>query len=138
MAFDGHELHPLSVLTFTPQDEQGEVNLLLEDDLERQLSIPVGACGAQAVMLAARGVRIDRPLTHELLLSLIEYLDARVDRLIIDDVSKGVYYARLELNTPDGPISLDCRPSDGLAVALRAGAPCFATNLVIQGEHSEE
>jgi bifunctional DNase/RNase len=138
MAPDSHELHPLTIVNFSPQDEQGEVNVLMEDDLGRQLSIPVGACGAQAIMLALRRVRIDRPLTHELLLTLAEYLDARVDRLVIDDLSKNVYYARLVLETATGPISLDCRPSDGLAVVLRADAPFFATDSVMEGESVEE
>lgn len=138
MTPDGHELHPLTIVNFTPQDEQGEVTVILADELGRELAIPVGACGAQAVMLALKRVRIERPLTHELLLTLAEYLDARVDRLIIDDCSKGVYYARLLLDTATGPISLDCRPSDGLAMAIRAEAPFFATEMVMAGECAEE
>lgn len=138
MTPDAHELHPLTIVNFTPQDEQGEVNVIMEDELGRPLTIPVGACGAQAIMLALRQVRIDRPLTHELLLTLAEYLGARIDRVIIDDYSMNVYYARLMLDTAAGFISLDCRPSDGLAVALRAGVPFFATENVMTGESTEE
>ncbi|OPZ84884.1 MAG: hypothetical protein BWY76_01663 [bacterium ADurb.Bin429] len=138
MTPDSHELHPLTIIRFTPQDEQGEVRVVMEDDLGRELVIPVGACGALAMNFALRRLRIDRPLTHELLLTLADYLEARVDHLVIDDLSKGVYYARLVLQTPTGPISLDCRPSDGLAVVLRAETPFYATNAILEGDSAEE
>jgi bifunctional DNase/RNase len=138
MTPDAHELLPLTIVNFTPQDEQGEVTVILADEMGRELRIPVGACGAQAMMLALKRVRIDRPLTHELLLAIIESLEARVDRLIIDDCSKGVFYARLLLDTADGPVSLDCRPSDGLAMVIRAEVPFFATEMVMAGECVEE
>jgi hypothetical protein len=77
-------------------------------------------------------------LTHDLLLSLADHLETTIESVVIDDYSKGTYYARLILNTADGPISLDCRPSDGIAVALRANVPIVATESVILGEEHEE
>jgi bifunctional DNase/RNase len=138
MTAHSQDLHPVTIVRFSQPDEEGEVRLELKDDLERTLIMPVGACGAQAIMLALKRVQIDRPLTHELLLTIADELGATVDALVIDDLSKGIFYARLLLTTAEGTLSLDCRPSDGLAIALRANAPLFATDTVMQGEGTDE
>jgi len=135
---EDYELHPITVIGVNQQSEQEAPMLVLEDDLDRQFELSIGLCEALAIQLAVNGTAVGRPLTHDLLLSLADHLDATVDSMVIDDFSNGIYYARLILRTPDGPISLDCRPSDGIAVALRARVPILATDPVIAGEGHEE
>jgi bifunctional DNase/RNase len=130
MTLDDHMLHPVTVVNL--YEEQGEFLVVLQDDLERMLAIPVGACGWQAIRIALERKQFERPLTHELFLAIADSLDATVHSLIIDDVSNGIFYARLLLTTPDGQITLDCRPSDGITAALRTDAPIFAADAVME------
>lgn len=123
--------HPLKVNELRREDREASPVLLLEDDLGRTLEIAIGLCEALAIERVLEGQRAVRPLTHDLLLSLAERLEAPVDRVVIDDLSAGTYYARLILNTDDGLVSIDCRPSDGIALALRAHAPIFASDSVM-------
>ncbi|MHB9022811.1 MAG: bifunctional nuclease family protein [Armatimonadota bacterium] len=129
-------LHPLTVVGIRQQDEQKPL-LLLEDEHGRQLEIPIGLCESLAIQLALEQTKIGRPLTHDLLLVLADRLRAPVKRVVIDDLSQGTFFARLILDSLDGEIGLDCRPSDGIAVALRAHVPIMATEEVIAGEGHE-
>jgi len=95
------------------------------DERGVQWEIPIGMCEALAIQNALDEVAVSRPLTHDLLLTLTEQLDVPVARVIIDDFSNDTYYARIILNKPDSEVSLDCRPSDGIALALRAHADIF-------------
>ena len=108
--------------------------LVLEDELSRQLEIPIGLCEARAIKIMLTEEQVPRPITHDLLKTITDQLAAPVNRVVIDDLSHNTYYARLMLNGPDGEISLDCRPSDGIALALRAHATIWATEDVIRGE----
>lgn len=133
---DEQALYEVQVLGVR-QYEQQEALLMLEDTAGRELEIPVGLCEGLAIQLALAGTSVGRPLTHDLLLILAEELDAPVGRVLIDDYSQGTFYARLMLTTPEGEIALDCRPSDAIATALRAHAPIYATEAVMQ-HRSEE
>jgi len=126
-------LHPLSVIGIH-QREQDPPLLVLQDERGRPLEMTIGLCEALSIEMALNGAAALRPLTHDLLLSLTEHLETPVERVVIDDYSKQTYYARFILTTPDGPVSLDCRPSDGIAVALRAHVPIEATDAVMLGE----
>jgi hypothetical protein len=131
-----NSLHPLTVVGIRQPNEQ-KPQLLLEDAHGRPLEIPIGLCEALAIQLALEQTKIGRPLTHDLLLVLADRLSAPVKRVVIDDLSQGTFFARLILESPDGEIGLDCRPSDGIAVALRAKIPILATEEVITGEGHE-
>jgi bifunctional DNase/RNase len=132
-----HDLHPLSVIGLRqPQDDQPPV-LVMQDDLGRNLEIAIGLCEALAIQLALNKTAIGRPLTHDLILSIADHLQVTPLRVVIDDISKGTYYARLILTSEDGDLSLDCRPSDGVAIALRAEVPILAAETVLLGEQHE-
>lgn len=132
-----YEEHPLTVVGIE-QLADGEAAVLhLQDDLGRPLSIPVGLCEMVPVQLVLQNTPVSRPMSHDLLRSLIEQLDASLVHVVIDDYSKGTFYARLILNTNDGRISMDCRPSDGIALALRTRVPILATEPVMQQEEHE-
>ncbi|HEY3376993.1 MAG TPA: bifunctional nuclease family protein [Armatimonadota bacterium] len=127
------ELHPIFIEGIVQQDEHDSAPLLvLRDHQQRALAITIGLCEAVAIQAALDGQEAPRPLTHTLLLSLIERLEARVLRVVIDDLSNDTYYARLILQGSEGTVSLDCRPSDGIALAIRANAPVLASEAVFR------
>ncbi len=97
--------------------------LLKEVDGIRYLPIWVGAVEASAIAFAQQGLVPTRPLTHDLFTSALHILNAKVERVEITDLIDGVFYSELHL---EGAIAISARPSDAIALALRAGAPISA------------
>jgi len=99
--------------------------LLLQDPGERLLlPIWIGAAEASAILVHVEGKAFPRPFTHDLFSNAVEALGARVVGVEIWTIDKGTFKGNLLLETPDGvTLSLDCRPSDGVAMAVRADAP---------------
>jgi uncharacterized protein len=117
------------------QEANGEhIFVLLRDGRGRILPILIGMDQAQAISIALHkeGNPIHRPLTHDLLKNIIEKLGARVERLTIDDMWQDTFYARLVLNVSGKIIDIDCRPTDGIAVALRTQAPIYVAEEVME------
>ncbi len=132
-----HVLHPLLVEGIIQHHDDETPRLLLRDNRSRALEIPIGLCEAKAVQMGLDNEPALRPMTHDLMLVLAGQLDAQVTRVVIDDISGGTYFARLTLTTATEVIHLDCRPSDGIALAIRARAPILATAAVIEdGENN--
>jgi len=99
------------------------VVLLREIETGQLVPIWVGLAEAQAIASALHEVAYPRPMTHDLMANLLQRLDARLDELLIHDIVDGTYYGMLKLRVDGGePLLVDTRPSDGLALALRAGA----------------
>lgn len=132
------DLHPLTVTGIRQINEETAPVLVMQDDRGRGLEIGIGLCEALAIQLALNKTPIGRPLTHDLILSLADHLETQVAQVVIDDFSKHTYFARLVLFTKDGEVSLDCRPSDGIALALRSDIPIYATEGVMIGEVGPE
>lgn len=128
------DLRPLTVIGIRQVNEETAPVLVMQDDRGRSLEIGIGLCEALAIQLALNKTVVGRPLTHDLILSLADHLEAQVAQVIIDDFSKNTYFARLVLFTEDGEVSLDCRPSDGIALALRSEIPIYAAEAVMTGE----
>ena len=105
--------------------------LLKESDSETVLPIWVGIYEANAIALEIEKVCTPRPMTHDLLKNLLDELQATLQRLDITSLSSGTFYAEMHLTTPTGEIHLSCRPSDGIALALRTGSPVFAAAAVV-------
>jgi len=97
----------------------------------RMLPIFIGGPEATAIALALDEVATPRPMTHDLLKNLLDELQATLQRLDITSLSSGTFYAEMHLTTPTGEIHLSCRPSDGIALALRTGSPVFASTAVV-------
>ncbi len=97
--------------------------LLREQGGDRYLPIWIGAGEATAIALALEGVEPQRPLTHDLLATIVSLLDATVDRVEVTDLRDGIYYADLVLTREDSEIMLSSRPSDAIALAARTDAP---------------
>jgi bifunctional DNase/RNase len=111
---------------------QSPVVILVNKEQTRFLPIWVGANEAQAIAMELHEVRPPRPMTHDLIRTLIAELDGRVERLVISEIRDGTYYGKLSIASQDKTRVLDCRPSDGIAIALRTGAPIFAAESVME------
>ncbi len=98
--------------------------LLKESEGIRYLPIWVGATEATAIAFAQQGVVPPRPLTHDLMKSLVEELGSKIESVQLTELLDGVFYANLKLAAGK---EISARPSDAIALALRAGAPIFAS-----------
>ena len=105
----------------------------------RELPIWIGLNEAQSIALALEDVVLPRPNTHDLIKNLLDGLRGDVARIVITELRGHTYYAEIEVRLDGKLFSIDSRPSDAIAVAIRTGAPIFATEKVmIQGELDED
>lgn len=103
---------------------EASVVLLGEGDRpDRVLPIMVGRCEADAIARAVAGVATARPGTHDLMTDLLSLVDARLEEVAITELRDGVFFAELFVEAASGLQAIEARPSDGLALAVRAGAP---------------
>lgn len=117
-------------LTVDPVTNMPIVILRDEHD-QRILPIWVGVFEANAIALQIENVHTPRPMTHDLLRNVIHDLQATVDRVVVTDVKDNTFFAYIHLDTPAGKVSIDARPSDAIALALRARAPIWVEESVI-------
>ncbi|OIN95854.1 hypothetical protein AUJ66_08145 [Candidatus Desantisbacteria bacterium CG1_02_38_46] len=110
--------------------------IMLKDDRQRLLPISVGIFEAQAIAFALEKVHIPRPLTHDLISSIIEVLGSSLLRVEITELKGNTYFAWLVLKTMEGEeTKIDSRPSDAIAIALRLKASIYANeSLLIKKE----
>jgi uncharacterized protein len=92
----------------------------------------VGSQEAASISIAVSGQEPPRPLSHDLMHRLLEAVGATVDRVDVTRIEDGTFYAELSLTTVTGPLTLDCRPSDAIALASRVGAPLFVAEAVLE------
>ncbi|MDD3653737.1 MAG: bifunctional nuclease family protein [Desulfotomaculaceae bacterium] len=108
------------------------VVLLIDEAEEKALPIWVGPFEAQSISLALQGICFERPLTHDLLMGICARLEARLIMVIINDVIDGTYLAELHLWRSNKELVIDARPSDAIALAIRAKAPIYLSDKVAQ------
>jgi len=101
------------------------VVVLRELEGVRELPIWIGPAEARSIAIHLEHVELPRPNTHDLARRLLGHLEADVDRVVVTRLSKGTYYAILVLQREGRRLEVDSRPSDAIAIALRAGAPLF-------------
>ena len=99
---------------------------------ETVMPIWVGIFEANAIALEIEKVAAPRPMTHDLARNLIRNLNARLERVVISELKDDTFFATLWLRQGDDPLVLDARPSDALALALRADCPIYVTEEVMQ------
>lgn len=104
--------------------------LLADQSGKRTLPIVIGDAEARAIMLELHGIKAERPLTHDLLRSVIEQTGNHVDRVVIGDLRDQTYYAAIYLDR--GRYHIDSRPSDAIALALGVNAPIFVANRLFE------
>jgi len=108
------------------------VVILKEKDSDRYLPIWIGPAEADAIAVKLQGVNVPRPLTHDLLSSVIDTLGATINSIIVNDLRNDTFYAKIILNLDGGQVEVDSRPSDALALAVRADVPIFADEEVLE------
>ena len=107
------------------------VVILKEKMARRYLPIWIGPAEADAIAVKLQGVNVPRPLTHDLLSSVIGSLGATIDSIIVNDLKSDTFYAKIILNIDGEQIEIDSRPSDALALAVRADVPIYADEAVL-------
>ena len=111
---------------------KGYAVLLQEKDGTRSLPIIVGSSEAQAIALYLEGVDMPRPMTHDLLINVLEILDSEINRVSIARMDNGTFFAEIEVtNVQVGEIVIDSRPSDAIAIALRTLTPIYISDEVM-------
>jgi len=105
--------------------------LLKEVDGKKRLPIIIGAFEAQAIALEIEGIKPPRPLTHDLLKQLTDSLGATVLEIIIDELRDNTFYAKIILEVSGFSQEIDARPSDAIALAVRAQAPIYVNETVM-------
>ena len=107
------------------------VVMLKEKEAERYLPIWIGPAEADAIAVKLQGVTVSRPLTHDLLHSVINTLGATVNSITISNLKNDTFYAKIILNVDREQLEIDSRPSDALALAVRAEVPIYAEETVL-------
>ena len=124
-------------LTFDPYSNTFVVILRDEHNAD-MLPIWVGKSEASAISFALESVAAPRPMTHDLMKAVLDAAGAKVISVVVTDLKDNTYYARVHLMSEDSEYSIDARPSDAIALALRSDAPIFAKEDVIRQQASEE
>ena len=110
------------------------VVILKDVEGKRYLPILIGPFEATAIALALEGTPVPRPLSHDLMRSIIQALKAKVTRIVIHDLQENTFYAKVVLESNGGNLEIDARPSDSIALALRTNAPIFVSERIVLEE----
>ena len=132
-AHEGNGLVQMEVSKIRIDERRGEqVVVLKERDGNRLLPIIIGISEVTAIKMKISGIQPPRPLTHDLLQSTIAQLGATLQRIVITKLEFNTFFAKLILQAKEGGLyEVDARPSDSIAVALRADAPIFVSEEVL-------
>jgi len=110
---------------------QNECIIFLEEVMgERLLPIWIGLNEGQAIAIRFSGVVLPRPLTHDLLLSTVKTLGWAVEKVVVSDIKENTFYARVHLHCGSDDVTVDARPSDAIALAVRAGCAIYVSETV--------
>jgi len=108
------------------------VVILKEKESDRYLPIWIGPAEADAIAVRLQEVSVARPLTHDLLRSIIDSLGASIEYVIVNDLSNDTFFARIMLQIDGRVMEIDSRPSDAIALAVRVQVPIFADESVLE------
>ncbi len=106
--------------------------ILRDEDEDIFLPIWIGVFEANAIALRIEGVETPRPMTHDLMRTFLSDLGVTLDKVLICDLKENTFYAEIHLTTGERSFAVDSRPSDALALALRAEAPIFVRRSVLE------
>jgi bifunctional DNase/RNase len=107
------------------------VVILKERETSRYLPIWIGAAEADAIAVKLQGTSVPRPLTHDLMQSVIDALGGKVSSIVVSDLQKDVFFAKIVLNRDGEQVEIDSRPSDAIALAVRVQVPIYAEEDVL-------
>ena len=118
-------------LSSSPSTGGAYAILLKEVDGKKRLPIIIGAFEAQAIALEIEGIKPPRPLTHDLLKQISDSLGATIIEIIIDELRDNTFFAKIILEVSGFSQEIDARPSDAIALAVRAQAPIYVSGTVM-------
>lgn len=120
-------VYEMEVMGVQADPQSGTPMVFLRGKVDkRELAMYIGPFEAQAIALPLQGIRPPRPYTHDLMLDALHRLDARVKRIVVTALRENTYFATVVLDVRGQEISVDSRPSDAIALALREEAPILA------------
>ena len=129
MAVQTVQMELAKIIISEMQDEQ--IIVLREVDGERKFPIVIGTSEAFAINRRLRGEVHPRPLTHDLLASIIEQMGGSIERVEINDLRKGTFYARIHIRRDGELIEIDSRPSDAIALGIATTVPIYVAEHVL-------
>ncbi len=107
------------------------VVILRENDSDRYLPIWIGPAEADAIAVKLQDLSVPRPLTHDLLREVIDKLGGSIRHILVNDLQNDTFYATISIEVNGAQEDIDCRPSDAVALAVRAQVPIFANESVL-------
>jgi hypothetical protein len=110
---------------------QHRVVVLKDTNSDRYLPIWIGPCEADAITIELQEMPPQRPLTHDLLKTVIREMGGRVVHILINDLRNDVYYARIVVDVKGSQVEIDSRPSDAIALAVRVKTPIYVADVVM-------
>ena len=115
-------------------DPYTNVPIVVLRDLEEKTTVPIwiGLVEASAIAMELEKIKIQRPLTHDLIRNLLVELRVEVVKIEVTDLKDNTFFALIHLNAGDRALAIDSRPSDAIALALRTGSPIFVETRVIE------
>ncbi len=131
----------MKVMGIALDTRTGSPIVVLHDKENRKaLPIWIGSAEASSIIRKIENLTVSRPMTHDLIINIIEKVGYKLDRVEINDVEKDTYYATMFLTDDNGnTVEIDSRPSDAIAVAIRVDAPIFVTaNVISNGSVSTD
>ena len=114
-------------------DPSSNVPIVILRDTESQLFLPIwiGLSEANAIASRLEGIEPPRPMTHDLLRSVVDQLGGEVAKIVISDLKESTFFAVIHVQQGEKPVEIDARPSDAIALALRTNAPIFVLRSVL-------
>lgn len=112
--------------------------MLIKTEQGEVVPIVIGALEAQAINVSLLGVQLERPLTADLVISVLEIFGASIQRIEINELSNNVYYARIVVENRGIEYEIDARPSDALALQVRTKAPLYIAESVVEAAKLRE
>ncbi len=114
------------------EKRQDQVIVLKEKGGDRQIPIVIGFMEASSIKIKISGVDVPRPMTHDLFINAFKALGAQMTKVTIDELVNNTFHAKIEVKAQDGSMHyIDARPSDSVALAVRANVPMFVANEVL-------
>jgi hypothetical protein len=129
----------MEVLGVATDQQSGQPMVLLRGKTDRRaLTMVIDPSAAVGIALPLQGVTPPRPYTHDLLLTVIRRAGYTLEKIVITDLKENTYFATVTLRRGAEPLEIDSRPSDAIALALRAGAPILAAEAALKAPPEEK
>ena len=113
-------------------DDSSQMGIILLSAQNRVLPIWIGIFEAQSILLRIQETSFPRPLTHDLLKNSIEQMGGSLEYVFLNEILNGTYYAQIHLQKDGQKMTLDCRPSDAIALAIRSGIPIYVDEKIFE------